>query len=80
MSPPAKADSSPAPPCALEEGLRRSEALGQRVNDYIQLMCQVDSRNGTSGEAKERAVTAFYERLATLESQLGRIQEALRLG
>jgi hypothetical protein len=29
---------------------------------------------------KERAVTAFHERMLLLESQLGRIQEGLRLG
>ena len=35
---------------------------------------------GTSGEMKERALTAFYERLAAAESALRRIQDDLRLG
>jgi hypothetical protein len=42
-------------------------------------MCQVGGLNGTSGEMKERAVTAFHERMALLESQLASIQEDLRL-
>jgi hypothetical protein len=36
--------------------------------------------HGTSAEAKERAVAAFYERIVVLEGQLGRIQENLQLG
>jgi len=36
--------------------------------------------SGASGEAKERAVAAFYERLVVLERQLGQIQEELQLG
>lgn len=68
------------PPLTTEDRLARIQALGQRVDGYIQFMCQVGSLNGTSAEAKERAVTAFYERMVIVESQLGRIHEALRLG
>ena len=68
-----------APPATTEERLRRIEAMGQRISGYIQFMCQVGSLNGTSAELKERAVTAFYERMTLAESQLGRIQEDLRL-
>jgi hypothetical protein len=68
------------PPWTLEERLQRIEAMGQRIDGYIRFMCQVGSLSGTSAEAKERAVTAFYERLVIVESQLGRIQEDLRLG
>jgi hypothetical protein len=64
----------------MEERLRRIEALGQRIHGYVQFMCQVGSLNGTSAEAKESAVTAFYERMVVVEGQLGRIHEALRLG
>ena len=49
------------------------------VGDYIQFMCQVGSLNGTSAEAKERAVAAFYEQMLVVERQLGRIHEDLRL-
>jgi hypothetical protein len=63
-----------------EERLQRIEALGQRIAGHVRFMCQVGSLNGTSAELKERAVTAFYERMALAESQLGRIQEDLRLG
>jgi hypothetical protein len=63
----------------MEERLRRIEAMGQCINGYVQYMCQVGSLNSTSAEAKERAVTAFYERMVIVEGQLGRIQEDLRL-
>jgi hypothetical protein len=70
----------PAPPWTTEERLKRIEALGERVTGYVQFMCQVSNLKGTSAEAKDKAVAAFYERLAVLERQLGRIQEDLRLG
>ena len=68
------------PPSTLEGRLQCIEALGQRIDGYIRFMCQVASLNSTSAEAKERAVTAFYERMVVVERQLGRIQEELRLG
>lgn len=68
------------PPLTTEERLQRIEALGQRIAGYVQFMCQVGSLDGTSDEMKQRAVTAFYERMALVEGQLGRIQEDLRLG
>ena len=43
-------------------------------------MGEVGGLVGTSGEMKERALTAFYERLAAAESELRRIQDDLRLG
>lgn len=70
---------SSTPPWTMEEHLERIETMGQRINGYIQFMRQVGSMNGTSGEAKERAVKAFYERMLALESQLSRIQDNLRL-
>jgi hypothetical protein len=68
------------PPWTLEERLQRIEALGQRVNGHVRFICQVGSLNGISGEAKEKAVTAFYDRMVAMESQLSCIQEDLRLG
>jgi hypothetical protein len=67
------------PPWTLAEHLQRIEALGQRINGYVQFMCQVGSLNGTSAEAKERSVTAFYERMVIVERQLRCIQDALQL-
>jgi hypothetical protein len=64
----------------LAEHLQAIEQLGKRVNGYIQFMGLVGSLKGTSGEAREKAVVAFHERLAVLERQLGRIQEDLELG
>ena len=68
------------PPWTTEERLRRIEALGRQVNGYVQFMCQVGKLRGTSAEAKDKAVAAFYERMVVLERQLGRIQEELQLG
>ena len=68
------------PPWTTAERLQRIEALGQQITRYIQYMRQVDSLHGTSAEAKEKAVIAFYDRLLVLERQLGRIQEELQLG
>ena len=86
-APSGEVPSSPWPPSpwvqpalTTEERLRLIEALWQRVAGYVRFMCEIGSLNGTSAEMKERAVTAFHERMALLESQLGRIQEDLRLG
>jgi len=43
-------------------------------------MCQVGNLNGTSAEAKDKAVAAFYEHLVLLGGHLGRIREDLQLG
>jgi len=83
--PPAPRASAPAraaqdPPLTTEERLQRIAALGRRVAEYVEFMAQVGGLNGTSAEAKDRAVAAFYERLTVLEGQLARIHEELRLG
>jgi hypothetical protein len=69
-----------AAPETLEGWVQEIEFLRQRINTYAGLMCQVDNLDGTSTEAKVRAVRAFYERMLVVERQLGRIQEDLRLG
>ena len=69
-----------APPLTTEERLQRIAALGERVAAYVRFMGEVGGLVGTSGEMKERALTAFYERLAAAESELRRIQDDLRLG
>ena len=70
----------PTPPWTLEERVRHIEAMGQRIDGFIRFMCQAPTMTGASGEAKERAVKAFYERLVIVETQLGRIHDELRLG
>src|SRR5438132_14289528 len=51
-----------------------------RKNGYVQFLCDVGNLDGTSAEAKDKAVAACYERMVVLERQLGRIQEDLQLG
>jgi len=67
-------------PWTQEKRLQRIEKMGQRITGYVQFMCTVAALNGTSDEAKERAVTAFYEKMAVLERQLSKIKEDLQLG
>jgi len=69
----------PAPALPLEEHIRQIEVLGQRIDGYVRFMCQIAGLSGTSAEAKERAVTAFHERMIVVESQLARIHDELRL-
>lgn len=68
-----------SPPLTTGERLRRIKILGQRVRQQIQFMCTVGGLGGSSAEAKEGAVAAFYERLVVLERQLGKIQEDFQL-
>jgi hypothetical protein len=68
------------PPWTTEERLQRIQVMGQRIAGYIQFMCKVADLTGTSAEAKERAVQAFYEQMTIVDRQLGRIQEELSLG
>jgi hypothetical protein len=69
-----------SPPWTTEERLQRIRALGQRIDKYVEDMCAVGTLNGTSAEAKDKAVAAFYERMVVLERQLGHIREELHLG
>jgi hypothetical protein len=68
------------PPASTEDCLARIRALGQRVDGHVQFMCAVSGLPSSSAEAKQRAATAFYERLRTLERMLGHIREELQLG
>ena len=70
---------SPKAPLTLDEQLHRIEALGKRVDAYVLFMCQLGTHSGTSAEAKERAVTAFYKQMVVIESQLAHIHDDLRL-
>jgi hypothetical protein len=67
------------PPWTTDERLKRIEAMGQRVNGYVQFMCALGNLNGTSTEARDKAVIAFYERMLVLERQLGLIQDEFKL-
>src|SRR3979409_1128109 len=67
-------------PLTTEERLQRIQALGKRVEGYVQYMCKVGSMASTSTEAKDRAVAVFYDRLILFERDLHRIQEELHRG
>jgi hypothetical protein len=68
------------PASTTEERLQRIAAMGQSVGAHVRFMCQVGSLSGTSAEAKESAVRAFYDRLVAADMELGGILEKLRLG
>src|SRR5262245_50187896 len=74
---PARTPPWTAPAWTMAERLERIAALGQRVEGYVRFMCDIAAFGGASDEAKERAVTAFYEKMITVERQLGCIQEHL---
>ena len=57
------------PALTTEERLQYIEALGQRIAGNVRFMFQVGGLKGTSAETKERAVTAFHERMTLLESR-----------
>jgi hypothetical protein len=69
-----------SPPLTKVECLERIHLLGQRVVGYIKFMNGIDNVRGTSQEARQKALSTFYERLLFLEKELGRIQEDLQLG
>jgi hypothetical protein len=67
-------------PLTTESRLACIGVLAEKIQGYIRFMCTADSLSGTSSETRDKAVSAFYERMVVLERQLGRIQEDLRLG
>jgi hypothetical protein len=66
-------------PQTTDERLAHIRALGARVAMYVRGIRSADPSNGTSAEAKEKAVAIFYERLASMERQLSRIYEEFQL-
>ena len=68
-----------SPPLTTDERLRRIKILGRRVHGQVQFMGALGRLNGSSKEAKEVAIAAFYECLLALERRLGKIQEDLEL-
>jgi hypothetical protein len=54
--------------------------LGKRVEGHVTFMCGVERLSGTSAEAKNKALSQFYQRLVSMELELGRVREELELG
>ncbi|HKI37587.1 MAG TPA: hypothetical protein VKA46_37370 [Gemmataceae bacterium] len=74
------ADLPRTPPATAEEFLTHIGALAKRVEGHVAFMSGVERLNGTSAEAKNRALSLFYQRLVTLELELNRVREELELG
>ena len=66
-------------PHTTAERLAHIHALAARVTKYARGLRTAGQLHGVSAEAKEKAVAVFYERLAVLERQLGRIYEDYQL-
>jgi len=68
------------PPASAEEYLLHIGLLGQRIEGHVTFMCGVERLNGTSSEAKNKALSQFYQRLVAMELELNRVREELELG
>jgi hypothetical protein len=68
------------PPATAEEYLMHIGVLGKRVEGHVTFMCGVERLSGTSAEAKNKALSQFYQRLVSMELELGRVREELELG
>jgi hypothetical protein len=68
------------PPATAEEFLMHIGVLGKRVEGHVAFMSAVERMNGTSAEAKNKALSLFYQRLVSMELELGRVREELELG
>lgn len=83
LSPPTNSQSAVdlGPTPLTTPAMRREQllALGERVNVRIRFMCGLEDLAGVSGEAKDKALVAFHERLAALEKELALIEENLHL-
>ena len=67
------------PAWTTAERLLRIQAMGQRITSYVQYMCQVGDLKGSSTEATEKAVSAFYDQMVVLERQLALIHDEFKL-
>ncbi len=67
-------------PWTTEERLLRIVSMSQQINKYVEFISQRSDLQGTSGEAREKAVVAFYDRMAVFERQLARIHDEFQLG
>jgi 3-oxoacyl-ACP reductase-like protein len=67
-------------PATAEEFLMHITALGKRIEGHVAFMGTVERLNGTSAEAKNKALMQFYQRLVGMELELNRVREELELG
>ena len=65
------------PPSTTGDRLLHIQALGHRIEGYVEFMCAVENLRGSSVEAKQKAVAIFHDRLTILEPQLGHIPRKL---
>jgi hypothetical protein len=76
----ASAELPRTPPATAEEFLLHIGVLGKRVEGHVTFMAGVERLCGTSSEAKNRALSLFYQRLVAMEVELNRVREELELG
>ena len=67
-------------PITIEDHVARIGVLSERILDHVRFICSIGTLEGTSGEAKHRAVGSFYTCLTTMERALNRIGNDVRLG
>ena len=68
------------PPATVEEYVLHIRVLGKRLEEHVDFMSAAEKLNGTSAEAKRKALAQFYSRLTVLEVELGRIKEETAAG
>jgi hypothetical protein len=76
----ASAELPRTPPATAEEFLLHIGVLGKRVEGHVTFMSGVERLTGTSSEAKNKALSMFYQRLVAMEVELNRVREELELG
>jgi len=72
---------APLAPCVTTaDRLTQIQLLSRRVVEHVRAVTAVAEVQGTSAEARDRAVVMFHERLLLLERTLEKVLEDLRLG
>jgi hypothetical protein len=75
---PLAAWASKPPPLTTQQRLQEIEELLRKLGGYAELMCRQGGLAGASPEGRDLAVADFYDRMATLERELGRICDGFR--
>jgi hypothetical protein len=66
-------------PVTVDERRADIDRISLRITDIVRFMCDMKDLPGTSTEVRDKALTAFHERMVAAEKQLAHIQDRLRL-